>query len=246
MVSNYLIDHVRPGTQLTASLPQGNFTLSAVLDRDVPVVFVATASATPTNPLLWYATRAAAVSAYVTLAVTVMWGIVRSLVRVSHVRSRWAIWLLDEVHPFLELLPAAFVALHSLSLVFDPLIPFSLLNLLLPLGEPYRPVAVALGVLALYGLAIVLLSSWLRRYISHARWRALHYTSFAVFALVTLHGLLAGSDAGQPWMRMVYLAGSGVVAALVVARILWPRDEQPAGMVAARSAGAHHQARTVR
>lgn len=207
---------------------------------------VATASATTANPLLWYVTRAAAVSAYVTLTVTVLWGIARSLVRVSHVRSRWAIWLLDEAHPFLALLTAAFVALHLLSLVFDPLIPFSLLNLLLPFGEPYRPVAVALGVLALYGLAVVLLSSWLRRYISHARWRALHYTSFAVFALVTLHGLLAGSDAGQPWMHAVYLAGSGAVAALVVARILWPRGEQPAHRATARSVSARRQAGTAR
>lgn len=201
------------------------------------VRFLAAASATTANSLLWYVTRAAAVSAYVTLTGTVLWGIARSLVRVSQVRSRRAIWLLDEAHPFLALLTAAFVALHLLSLVFDPLIPFSLLNLLLPIGEPYRPMAAALGVLALYSLAIVQFSSWLRRYIAHARWRALHYISFAVFALVTLHGLLAGSDAGEPWMRAVYLAGSGAVAVLVVARIVWPREKQPAGGVITRPAG---------
>jgi predicted ferric reductase len=73
---------------------------------------------------------------------------------------------------------AALVALHLLSLFLDPLIPFSLLNFSLPIAEPYRPFAVDLGVFWLYGLVIVLLSSWLRRYIKYASWRTLHYASF--------------------------------------------------------------------
>jgi hypothetical protein len=196
------------------------------------------AAATTANPLLWYVTRAAAVSAYITLSATVVLGLVRSLARVGRVRVTW---MLNEAHQVLALLTADFVTLHLLSLVFDPLIPFAPLNLLVPLGQPYRPLAVDLGVLALYGLAVVLVSSWLRRYISHARWRALHYTSFAVFLFVTLHGILAGSDAGQPWMRLVYVGAGGVVAALVLVRLLGSSpdrpEQRPAGMrVAASSA----------
>ncbi len=175
-------------------------------------------AATAVNPLLWYVTRAAAVSAYITLTATVVLGISRSLTHVGRIRVTW---MLDEAHQVLALLTAAFVTLHLLSLMFDPLIPFSLLNVLLPIAEPYRPLAVDLGVLALYGLAIVLVSSWLRRSISHTRWRALHYTSFAVFLLVTLHGILAGSDAGQPWMRLVYVGAGGAVGLLVLMRLLW-------------------------
>jgi sulfoxide reductase heme-binding subunit YedZ len=180
------------------------------------------ASASTANPLLWYVTRAAAVSAYITLSITVVLGLVRSLARAARVRGGRALWLLDEAHPYLALLTAAFVALHLISLIFDPLIPFAPLNLLLPVGEPYRPFAVALGVLALYALGVVWLSSWLRRYIAYARWRTLHYTSFAAFALLTFHGILAGSDSTQPWMRLVYVAAAGVVGALVLARAFWP------------------------
>lgn len=185
------------------------------------VASVATDTATA-NPLLWYVTRAAAVSAYITLTVTVILGLARALARAARIRSSRALWLLDEAHPYLALLTTAFVALHLLSLLFDPLIPFAPLNLLLPIAEPYRPFAVDVGVLALYALAIVLLSSWLRRRITYARWRTLHYTSFVAFALVTLHGLLAGSDAGEAWMRLVYICGAGVVAVLVLARMFWP------------------------
>lgn len=186
------------------------------------------AAAATANPFLWFVTRAAAVSAYITLTATVVLGLARSLARVGRVRNARALWLLDEMHPYLALLTTGFIALHLLSLLFDPLIPFAPLNLLVPVAEPYRPFAVALGVLSLYAMAIVLLSSWLRRYITHARWRALHYTSFVAFALVSFHGILAGSDAGQAWMRLVYLGSMGIVTALVLVRILWPAPARQA------------------
>jgi sulfoxide reductase heme-binding subunit YedZ len=80
-------------------------------------------------------------------------------------------------------------------------------------------------VFSVYGLVIVLLSSWLRRYIKYTSWRALHYTSFAVFLLVTLHGVLAGSDSGEPWMILVYLGATVAVILMTLGRILWlPED----------------------
>jgi len=188
-------------------------------------ITLAATSATA-NPLLWYVTRAAATSAYITLSVTVIIGLFRSLARVSRLRNTRILWLLDELHPYLAVLTLALVVFHLLSLVFDPLIPFSLLNLLLPFDQPYRPLAVDLGVLALYGLAVVWLSSWVKRRIAYASWRALHYTSFAAFVLVTLHGIFAGSDSGEPWMRMVYLGIAGVVTLLILARIFWPEARQ--------------------
>jgi predicted ferric reductase len=184
------------------------------------------AASTTTNPLLWYVTRAAATSAYVTLSVTVIFGLFRSLARVSRLRNPRVLWLLDELHPYLAVLTLALVALHLLSLIFDPLIPFTLLNLLLPFDQPYRPLAVDLGVLALYGLAVVWLSSWMKRRITYASWRTLHYVSFAAFVLVTLHGIFAGTDSSAPWMRVLYLGTSGVVALLTLARIFWPEAQQ--------------------
>jgi predicted ferric reductase len=189
------------------------------------------ASVSSANPFLWYVTRAAAVSAYITLSAAVVLGLCRSLAPTMRVRIPWE---LDEAHQFLSLLTAAFLALHLISLVFDPLIPFAPLNLLVPLGEPYRPLAVGIGVFALYAMLVVLLSSWLRRRIAHATWRTLHYTSFVAFLLVTLHGLLAGTDSGEPWMRLVYIGAAGLVALLIVIRFVTPRQPAP-GRAPARS-----------
>jgi methionine sulfoxide reductase heme-binding subunit len=183
-----------------------------------------TGAASTANPFFWYVTRAAAVSSYLVLTLVVLLGISRSLVRIS---GSHASWVLDEIHQFLALLVAALVSLHLLSLFLDPLIPFSLLNFALPIAEPYRPLAVDLGVLSLYGLVIVLLSSWLRRYIKHTTWRTLHYISFVVFLLVTLHGVLAGSDSGQPWMIVVYLLASLAVGLMTLIRVLWTPAHAP-------------------
>jgi sulfoxide reductase heme-binding subunit YedZ len=184
----------------------------------------ASAAAASANPFFWYVTRAAAVSSYVVLTSVVLLGISRSLVRISGSRASW---VLDEIHQFLAVLVAALIGLHLLSLFLDPLIPFSLLNFALPIAEPYRPFAVDLGVFSLYGLVVVLLSSWLRRYIKHASWRALHYTSFAIFLLVTLHGVLAGSDSGQSWMILVYLGASAAVVVMTLVRVLWAPENAP-------------------
>lgn len=179
------------------------------------------------DPTLWYVTRAAGISAYVLLSLTVMFGLLRSTLRVSRSGGAGTIWFLDEAHQFAALLAAAFVTLHLVALVFDPVVPFRVSNLVLPIGEPYQPFATSLGVLGLYALAIVLFSSWFRRALPYGFWRGLHAISFASFALVSLHGILDGTDSGAGWMRLVYLFVLALVGLLVIARLLaQPRAAQ--------------------
>ncbi len=184
-----------------------------------PLLFLRSAatSSGASDPTLWYVTRAAGVSAYVLLAVVVDLGIVSSLARQLGERISW---IVDEAHQFIALLAAAFVTLHLGVLLFDPFITFSLANLLVPFGEPYQPLGISLGVLGLYALLIVLVSSWLRRFTSRSFWRGLHYASFAVFVLVTLHGLLSGSDSGLGWMRSIYFAASASMLFLTAMRLV--------------------------
>ncbi len=182
-------------------------------------------AATTANPFMWYATRAAAVSAYILLTLTVVMGLARSMARVARVRVSW---LVEENHQILAVITAVFVALHLLTLLLDPLIPFTLVNLLLPVNEPYSPIAVSLGVIALYGMVAVLVSSWLRGKMPYRVWRTLHYASFVTFWLVTAHGVFAGSDTSQPWMYIIYIVSAAVVCGGVALRMFWPGQSQPA------------------
>jgi len=184
-----------------------------------------TSAATTANPFMWYATRAAAVSAYILLTLTVVMGLARSLTHAARVRVSW---LVEENHQILAVIMAVFVALHLLTLLLDPLIPFSVINLILPVNEPYSPVAVSLGVIALYGMVAVLVSSWMRGKLSYRSWRTLHYASFITFWLVTAHGVFSGSDTSQPWMYIIYIVSSVIVAGGLLLRMFWPTPAQPA------------------
>ena len=182
------------------------------------------------DPTLWYVTRAAAVSAYILLALSTHLGIVRSLG--AQIGER-ASWVLDELHQFIALLAAAFVVLHLVSLLLDPFMAFTPANILLPLNQPYRQFATDVGVLGFYALSVVLVSSWLRRRISRRLWRGLHYLGFATFFLVTLHGALAGADSGQAWMRALYFGFGSSALFLVLMRLIMRPEGTP------ESASAH-------
>ena len=49
-------------------------------------------------------------------------------------------------------------------------------------------------------------------------WRAIHYLSFPLFAVVQLHILLAGTDRSSPWVLGAIVACDAVIAGLLVRR----------------------------
>jgi methionine sulfoxide reductase heme-binding subunit len=167
------------------------------------------------SPVLWYLTRTMAVSAYIALSFSVMLGIFRAVARKSSERISWVV---DELHQFVATLSGLLVAGHLLTLYFDPFMSFTLINLLLPIREPYSPIGVAFGVFGLYTMVLLLLSSWLRRRMRYSWWRLIHYVSFFAFAMVTIHGWIAGSDSGEPWMRAIYAFATSAVVFLVLVR----------------------------
>jgi methionine sulfoxide reductase heme-binding subunit len=184
---------------------------------DALIAGITQAQGSKADPTLWYLTRMFAVSSYVALSLTVVFGMLRGIARTSRERLSWVV---DEVHQFVALLTGLLVLGHLITLVFDPFLPFTVLNLLVPEQEPYRQLATALGVFALYGVAIVLFSSWVRRALPYGFWRTLHGLSFVAYVLVTLHGWLAGSDTHELWMSALYAASTGVVVFLLFMRLI--------------------------
>lgn len=176
----------------------------------------ARAEGTP-DPTLWYVTRAMGVSAYIALTVSVFLGMLRTISRNARERLTWVV---DELHQFIATLAGLLVLGHLIALALDPFLPFSIINLALPIAEPYRPVAVAFGVFSLYGMLLLLFSSWLRLRIPYRLWRGIHFVSFITFVLITLHGWQAGSDTGEPWMRAIYGFATAAIGFLILARLL--------------------------
>ncbi|MFZ0014870.1 MAG: hypothetical protein WAL25_12235, partial [Acidimicrobiia bacterium] len=106
-------------------------------------------------------------------------------------------------------------------------LPFSWREILVPGASTWRPIAVALGTVGLYGLAMVTSSFYVRRWIGQRAWRYIHFGSFGVFVASLLHGIQAGTDSGSPLMLGVYAGAAIVVFTLTAQRMLTMRASRP-------------------
>jgi predicted ferric reductase len=176
-----------------------------------------------TQQLWWYAVRASGVVAWVLVTASVVWGLL--LASRSTTRPRPA-WVLD-LHRFLGALTLVFLAVHLVGLLFDKWVGFGPRELFVPMASEYRPGALTWGIVALYLLVVVEVSSRLMRWIPRRAWHAIHCSSFAMFAMTTTHVLTAGTDARRlPTIVFAWVSSLLVVGLLsfrVVARVLAAR-----------------------
>ncbi len=165
----------------------------------------------------WYIARSAGITSFGLVTLSMWLGLgITSRIFDGFLDRPW-VYI---VHKLSSLLAIGFAGLHIIALLLDPYIKYSLFSLLIPGASSYRPVATAWGVFGLYGLAILVGSFYARNMIGYRGWRMIHYGSFALFFVLLLHGLFAGTDSSQTWMRYAYwLSATGTIY-LVVYRIL--------------------------
>jgi sulfoxide reductase heme-binding subunit YedZ len=171
---------------------------------------------------LWYAARAGGLVAYLLLSCSVVLGLLLS----ARARLEWPRFAVEDVHRYLAILTGVFLAVHIGSLALDQVVPFGLMNILVPFTASYRPVATGLGVVAAELLAAVAVANALRRRIPHRFWRRAHYATLAVWLAASVHGVLAGTDRHEPWMLTLYVAAAAAVTVAGLGRFrpqaAWP------------------------
>jgi hypothetical protein len=96
--------------------------------------------------------------------------------------------------------------------------PFSLADLVIPMSSTFRPVATTFGVVAMYLMVFVIVTSWLRKPIGTRWWRRTHMLAVPTFVLSLVHGVFAGTDAARPAMWWTYVATGLLVLFLLVVR----------------------------
>ncbi len=166
----------------------------------------------------WYLARGSGIVAYLLLWASVALGLI-----VTNKLSR--VWpggpAAVDLHQFTSLLALAFAVFHALILLGDRYISYTALQVLVPFASAeYRPLWVGLGQVGFYLAVPVAFSFYARRRIGYRAWRLLHYGSFAVYLLVTAHGLEAGTDATAPAMQALYGLTGFSIYFLTVYRIL--------------------------
>ena len=166
------------------------------------------------DQVLWFATRGAGAVSQLMLTASVCFGLI-TVTRFAH--PEWPRFFNYEMHRRISLLSIVFLAVHILAAVFDPFAKLGLAAAIVPLASTYRPVQVALGVVALYLFVAVIVTSLLRKHIGQRAWRLVHWTSYAMWPLAMLHGITAGTDGTAPWM----LAIDAICAVAVGAALAW-------------------------
>jgi sulfoxide reductase heme-binding subunit YedZ len=170
------------------------------------------------DPTFWLLARAGGLTAYVLLTLSVLAGLVLKSRPFSGLRAA----TVTETHRTLALTGLGALVLHGGALVLDSTVKVSLVALVVPGLVAYRPLPVALGVVAAWLLVTITASFWLRKRIGARVWRRLHWLTYALFALATVHGVTAGTDTTQPWVHGLYLGAVGAVAGATVWRALVP------------------------
>ena len=167
--------------------------------------------------LWWYLSRASAIVAWLMLTASVLWGILLA----TDLFPRWrrTAWLLD-LHRWLAGLTSVFVAAHLATLVADSHSGFGARALLVPFASTWRPTAVALGIIGLYLLVAVEVTSLARKRLPNSWWRAIHVVSYGVFWAVAVHGALAGTDASQALYTVTSLVALAATVFAACYRIL--------------------------
>ena len=97
---------------------------------------------------------------------------------------------LFKVHNWTGYLALATATLHPLLLLFSTTAGFRLLDVIYPIHSPSQPLENTLGALALYFVALVVVTSYYRVELGRRRWKRLHYCAYAAAALFFVHGLL--------------------------------------------------------
>lgn len=165
----------------------------------------------------WVLLRAAGIGSYLMLFLAVAWGLVATTSVVTKRVSKPAANLF---HAFVASAGLALLGVHMGLLLVDEFMPFSLTSLIVPMASEYRPVPVGAGVLAMYGIVAIMVTSWLRKRIGTVWWRRVHVLAVPMFTLALGHGVFAGTDTERPWMFAMYAVTGLLVVFLTLVRAL--------------------------
>jgi DMSO/TMAO reductase YedYZ heme-binding membrane subunit len=140
----------------------------------------------------WYVARSSGIVAWALIVATIVWGLLLATKVLG--RKPGPAWLLS-LHRYLGALTVAFVVVHVGAILLDSYTDFGITDVLVPFTGSWHPVAVAWGIVGMYLLVAIEITSLLRHRMSKRAWHAVHLLSYFLFATTTVHMLTAGTDA---------------------------------------------------
>ncbi|MEZ4656140.1 MAG: ferric reductase-like transmembrane domain-containing protein [Caldilineaceae bacterium] len=220
--SNIFLKRLGQSVLFVASLIVG-LVIGLVLLGSGYWLFTSTAVGTQVQSLLgitaktpWHLSRASGVVAYLLLSASTLWGL---LLTTKFVKSSVPAPLTLAMHNILGWLAISLSIVHAVALLFDDYYVYTLANLLIPFTGPYRPAWVGLGIIGFFVMVITAASFSWRGFIGQVWWRRLHYFTYLAYTLVTVHGLMAGTDSGNLGMRAMFWGSTQLISGKTLYRV---------------------------
>jgi sulfoxide reductase heme-binding subunit YedZ len=145
----------------------------------------------------WVLSRGTGIAAILFAALSVTAGLLAGrgrLIKVSRFTDA------KPLHEALSIATIAMIAAHGLLLLGDPWLNPGPVGLAVPFQMSYRPFWTGVGVIAGYGIILLGLSYYVRKWIGPARWRVAHRFVALFWILGIFHTFGAGTDAGELWL----------------------------------------------
>lgn len=200
--------------------------------RFSPVIEISKQRMSEYNPkLAWYFSRASGIVAYILLTISMVWGLILSTKISKEYTPAPAVLAL---HNAVSWIAVALGALHGFALMFDTYYTYNLFDVLVPFTGPYHAGWVGLGIISLYVMLISSASFAWQAWLGQRGWRWIHYSTFPIYGLVTLHGLMSGTDSWSFGTDVMYIGSVLTVLFLINYRVIAGKEAS----AAARRQGA--------
>lgn len=174
--------------------------------------------------LWWYVSRSTGMVAALLLLASLVLGMLMAT-RLLRSVDRPA-WLLA-MHRWTSGLSVVATAGHIAALIADGYVEFGAADVLVPFASEWKSTAVALGVLSMYALVAVQVTSLLMKRLPKRFWRAVHMTSYASAWLAVIHAGMAGTDTSNRIYRVVSLVVILAATSVAVVRVSGSGKRQP-------------------
>ena len=180
-------------------------------------------------PWTWLGIRATGITAWGLLTAVVLWGL---LLRTRLLGTSIKPPVLLGMHRWLGALALGFLFAHLALLVVDPVVAFTIPQLLIPGIAPWEPFAVSLGVVAMWLMIPVSVVGRIRQRLGKSGAKIFartHLIAYSAWPLATAHYVLAGTDALADWSIGLLITASALLIFGLFARgfVPAPRPSRP-------------------
>lgn len=175
--------------------------------------------------VLWIVARATGLAAYAALCLSVLSGVALRTSVLDFLATNRA---LRSLHDFTTFIWIPLGAAHVVALVLDRTARIEPRDVVVPFQVDYADagratLAIGLGTVAFDLVAIVVVTSWLRRRMDDRLWRWIHRSSYVAFVALFLHAYLGGTDFDSPIISSLSWSVALGIGLLAMSRIVFGR-----------------------